>query len=161
MVGDAEQPALRIGDRPGRRRRLHRLQHGFLNHILAIDDRAGHPRAVAVQPRPELAQELLHGLMRGRGWCVASSTFRQAEPPRHGSRDYASSPGLDKRAGRALRALPRALGSNSPAPAPAKESIAATPVAAAKPWLKAKGVAWLPARAKTTTASATPKAPPS
>jgi hypothetical protein len=77
MVGDAKQPTLRIGDRPCRRRRLHHLQHGFLNHVLAIDDGAGHPRAVAVQPRPELAQKLFHGLLWRRGLRVASCACRQ------------------------------------------------------------------------------------
>src|SRR5882724_4395493 len=164
VVGDAKQPALRVGDRPGCRRRLHRLQHGFLHHVLAVDDRAGHPCAVAMQPRPELAQELLHGLLRRRWWGGITWSFRHGRSFQRWCRHYASPPGRDRSAGPAdgtSRALLRATARNRPAAAPANESIAATPMAATKPWLNASGVAWLPAWANAATASATPQAPPS
>src|SRR5262249_41190013 len=48
VVGDTKQPTLGIGYHSCSRCRLHRSQHGFLNDVLAIDNRPGHPRAVSV-----------------------------------------------------------------------------------------------------------------
>ena len=64
VVGDAEQPALRMGDRAGVGKRLDRLGHRLLQHVLAIDDRAGHAGAIAMQLGPKLRQKLLEACAR-------------------------------------------------------------------------------------------------
>jgi hypothetical protein len=48
IVGDAKQPALRVRDRSHVRRCLDRFDQRLLHHVLAIDDRAGHARAIAM-----------------------------------------------------------------------------------------------------------------
>src|SRR5580700_201996 len=58
IVGDAKQPALRMCDWSRVRQRLDRLDQRLLHHVLAIDDGAGHARAVAMQLRPQLAEQL-------------------------------------------------------------------------------------------------------
>ena len=57
IVGDAKQPAFRMCNRPHGGQGLDRLDQRFLHHVLAIDDRAGHARAVAVQLRPQFAEQ--------------------------------------------------------------------------------------------------------
>jgi hypothetical protein len=64
IVGDAKQPALGVGDGAGARKGLDRLGQRLLQDILAIDHRARHARAVAVQPGPELRQELVEACLR-------------------------------------------------------------------------------------------------
>jgi hypothetical protein len=56
-VRNAEQPALDIGDRSRRREGLDRLDEGILHDVLAVDDRACHAGAIAVQPGPQVAQQ--------------------------------------------------------------------------------------------------------
>jgi hypothetical protein len=66
IVGDTKQPALGGDDRSRFCECLKRFQERFLNHILSVDDRAGHTRAVAMQLRPQSAKQLLE--------CVAACT---------------------------------------------------------------------------------------
>jgi hypothetical protein len=53
VVGDAEQPALGVVDGLVGRGRLQRAQQGLLHDVLAIQRRAEHPRAIAVQARAQ------------------------------------------------------------------------------------------------------------
>jgi hypothetical protein len=69
VVRDAEQPALRMGDRFRLRQGLDRLHQRFLNDILAIHHRAGHAGAVAMQLGPQLAEQPVDG--RARLGCAA------------------------------------------------------------------------------------------
>ena len=66
VVGDAEQPALDVGERAGMREGLDRLDQRLLQHVLAVDHRAGHAGAIAMQPRPQLGQEPLELCLAGR-----------------------------------------------------------------------------------------------
>ena len=59
VVGDAEQPALGIGQRAGVREGLDRFDQGLLQHVLAVDHRARHAGAIAVQLGPQFGQEPL------------------------------------------------------------------------------------------------------
>jgi len=57
IVGDTKQPALRVNDRSGIGQRFERLDDRFLHHVLSVDDRAGHARAVAMQLGPQFAEQ--------------------------------------------------------------------------------------------------------
>ena len=61
IVGDAKQPAFRMGNRLRLRKGLDRLHQRFLDHILAVDDRAGHPGAVTMQFRSQLGEKTIQG----------------------------------------------------------------------------------------------------
>jgi hypothetical protein len=41
--------------------RLHHLDQGVLQHVLAVDDRADHARAIAMQPWPHREQQASQG----------------------------------------------------------------------------------------------------
>src|SRR5216683_1474327 len=56
IVSDAKQPSLEIGDRSGLRKSIDRLYQRFLDHVLAIDDRARHARAVTMELGPQFAE---------------------------------------------------------------------------------------------------------
>jgi hypothetical protein len=56
VVGDAKHPALRVFNRSSARQGFDRLHQRFLDHVLAVDDRAGHARTVAVQLRPQFGE---------------------------------------------------------------------------------------------------------
>src|SRR5262249_51052000 len=45
---------------------LDRLGERVLDHVLAVDRRAGHARAIAVQGRPQAAEQRLEGGVRGK-----------------------------------------------------------------------------------------------
>ena len=57
IVGDTKQPALRVNDRSGIGQHFERLDDRFLHHVLSVDDRAGHARAVAMQLGPQFAEQ--------------------------------------------------------------------------------------------------------
>lgn len=57
IVRDAKQPPLRIGGRAGAVVSFERLHERILHHVLAIDHRAGHARAVAVQLGPQIGEK--------------------------------------------------------------------------------------------------------
>ena len=59
VVGDAKQPALEIIDPGALRSRLKGLDEGILQHILAVDRRSRHARAVAMQAWPQRLQTIL------------------------------------------------------------------------------------------------------
>jgi hypothetical protein len=59
VMGDTKQPTLRMRDRSRVRQRLDRLDQRLLHHVLAIDDRAGHACAVAMQLRPQFAEQAI------------------------------------------------------------------------------------------------------
>ena len=61
VVGDAKQPAFRMGDRFRLRESLDRLHQRFLDHILSVDDRAGHAGAVTMQFRSQLGEKTIQG----------------------------------------------------------------------------------------------------
>jgi hypothetical protein len=56
-MGDPEQPAFGIGNRSPLGEGLDGLDQRLLQHILAIDRRARHAGAIAMQLRPQRAQE--------------------------------------------------------------------------------------------------------
>ena len=56
VMGDPKQPAFRVLDRSGAWQRFDRLHERVLHHILTVDDRAGHARAVAMQLRPQFGK---------------------------------------------------------------------------------------------------------
>ncbi len=60
-MGDAKQPPLKVGNRSRLGERLDRLHERFLDHVLAIDDRTRHARAVAMQLRSQLAEQPIEG----------------------------------------------------------------------------------------------------
>ena len=70
VVGDAEQPALDVGERAGMREGLDRLDQRLLQHVLAVDHRARHAGAIAVQPRPQLGQQPLELCLRVGHACL-------------------------------------------------------------------------------------------
>jgi len=80
VVGDAEEPSLGVGDWLDGGGRLHCLEQRFLQHVLAVDDRAGHPGAVAVEARPKLAHHLLDRLLRPSGQRLARSVRHRRFP---------------------------------------------------------------------------------
>ncbi|BCH09237.1 hypothetical protein MesoLj131c_34950 [Mesorhizobium sp. 131-3-5] len=59
IVGDAKQPAFRVGNRAGNGQGLDRLGQRLLQHILAIEDRAGHAGTVAVQLGAQFPKQAL------------------------------------------------------------------------------------------------------
>jgi hypothetical protein len=59
VVRDPEQPAFGMADIAGISLRLHRLDQRILQHIFAVDDRADHARAVAMQFWPHRNQQPL------------------------------------------------------------------------------------------------------
>jgi hypothetical protein len=61
IVGDAKQPAFRMGNRLRLRKSLDRLHQRLLDHILAVDDRAGHAGAVTMQFRSQLGEKTIQG----------------------------------------------------------------------------------------------------
>ncbi len=61
VVDDPEHPALHIDDGARGRKRLDRFQHRVLNHVLAVDRRAGHARGVTVQLRAQFAEHPVKG----------------------------------------------------------------------------------------------------
>ncbi len=70
VVGDAEHPAFRVSYLSRIGERLDRLDDRLLHHILAVDDGAGHARAVPMQLRPQFADEPIEG--HARLGCVGS-----------------------------------------------------------------------------------------
>ena len=64
VVRDAKQPALGIAEPARRRKLLDRLDQRVLQHVFAIDHRADHARAIAMQLRPHRNQQ---GVDAGRG----------------------------------------------------------------------------------------------
>lgn len=63
VVRDTEQPTLRIFNRPIRLPRHDRLDEDVLDDIVAVDGRADHARAVAMQPRAHIGEELVEFLV--------------------------------------------------------------------------------------------------
>src|SRR5258708_27815291 len=66
------------------RKRVIRLRQGLLHNVLAVDDRSGHPRAVAMQVRARLGLQAQgnaasHRAMPRRGGRTPSSTILGAE----------------------------------------------------------------------------------
>ena len=59
IVGDAKQPLLGTLDRGVAVERLQRLQHRLLHDVLAVDHRAGHAGAVAMQLRAQSGEHRL------------------------------------------------------------------------------------------------------
>ena len=83
IVRDAKQPAFRIGDRSGRGKGFDRLHQRFLDHILAVDDRAGHAGAVAMQLRSQGAEESDRATPASQGWPARSWERRKTRDARH------------------------------------------------------------------------------
>ena len=59
VVRDPEQPAFGIADPACSRKRLHRLDQGILQHVLAVDHRADHARAIAMQSRAQAREQVV------------------------------------------------------------------------------------------------------
>src|SRR5262249_50986209 len=149
VVCDAEQPPVGIGRQRLLRRRLDRLEQRFLQHVLAIDNRTRHAGAVAMQLRPQLLDQPLKGrrvlggrTLRGHVFCRHFLRRRGAYAVSHAHRPQVF-------AARTLWGVIRAdvgfgsananrAGNQIPAITPARERTAATPVAAANPWVEAQ-----------------------
>jgi hypothetical protein len=86
IVSDPKQPPFRIVQRFGPRGGLDRLEECLLKHVLAVDDRARHARAIAVQLRSQLHRKAVDGLPSGlldRPCAIVRETVWQDWPPRH------------------------------------------------------------------------------
>jgi hypothetical protein len=70
VVRDAEEPTLDLRNELQLRHRLQRFHHRVLHHVLAVDGRAGHARAIAMQLRPHLAEHTVEGRADLRGISV-------------------------------------------------------------------------------------------
>jgi hypothetical protein len=55
-----EQPSPRVADCAGGCKRLHRLDQRILQNVLAVDHRADHTRAIAMQFRPHLGGQAVN-----------------------------------------------------------------------------------------------------
>jgi len=60
FVRDPEQPSPRVANCAGGCERLHRLDQRILQHVLAVDHRADHARAIAMQFRPHLGEQAVN-----------------------------------------------------------------------------------------------------
>ncbi|GLQ56427.1 hypothetical protein GCM10010862_36860 [Devosia nitrariae] len=67
IVADAKEPGLEIVDDRCPLYGGVGLQQGFLQHVLAVDDRAGHARGITVQTRPQYSHPRLE--LRARISC--------------------------------------------------------------------------------------------
>ena len=67
VVRDPEQPSPRVADCAGGCERLHRLDQRILQHVLAVDHRADHARAIAMQFRPHLGEQAVNACS-GERW---------------------------------------------------------------------------------------------
>ncbi len=66
VLRDPKQPPPRIADGAGGRQRLDRLDQRILQHILAVNHRACHARAIAMQHRPHLGEQAVDVCDSGR-----------------------------------------------------------------------------------------------
>jgi len=66
IVGNAEEPGLRLGNPSLAGERLNRFGQRILQDVLAVDNRTGYAGAVAMQLRPQLADQPLERRSVGR-----------------------------------------------------------------------------------------------
>src|SRR5262245_60561655 len=59
IVRDAKDPPFWVFDGACGRKRFNRLDHRILKNVFAVDDRAGHPRAIAMELRPKLGEQAI------------------------------------------------------------------------------------------------------
>jgi hypothetical protein len=78
VMRDAKEPRFGIVDRRERRIGLDRLDQRLLHRVFAIDDRAGHPGAIAMELRPQFAEQPVESGARIAAFAAHRLTFRNA-----------------------------------------------------------------------------------